>query len=73
MGGRLIARARAPHFLKDIADDAFSAFLTSLLRKASDGIRLSEHIEQADPAMLLQHACSMGLESCLVLGLIPLR
>jgi bifunctional non-homologous end joining protein LigD len=36
--------------------------LTSVLRKAGDGIRLSEHIEQADAETLFEHACAMGLE-----------
>src|SRR5262245_14629685 len=39
------------------------ATLASLLRRMrGDGIRLSEHIEQADAAALMDHACAMGLE-----------
>jgi bifunctional non-homologous end joining protein LigD len=36
--------------------------LANLLRKAGDGIRLSEHIEGADGAAVFRHACAMGLE-----------
>jgi bifunctional non-homologous end joining protein LigD len=35
--------------------------LASLLRKASNGIRLSEHLDVDGPAMF-RHACAMGLE-----------
>src|SRR5262245_2599924 len=39
------------------------ATLASLLRRMrGDGIWLSEHIEQADAGMLMDHACAMGLE-----------
>jgi len=38
------------------------ATLTSLLKKASDGIRLSEHINSAVGEAVFQHACAMGLE-----------
>jgi bifunctional non-homologous end joining protein LigD len=38
------------------------ATLASLLRKASDGIRLSEHIEGTDGTSIFDHACRMGLE-----------
>ena len=38
------------------------ATLTSLLRKAGDSVRLSEHIEGADGATIFGHACAMGLE-----------
>ena len=38
------------------------ATLTSLLRKAGKGIRLSEHIDGADGKAVFQHACAMGLE-----------
>ena len=34
----------------------------SLLRKAADGIRLSEHIEGTDGTTIFGHACRMGLE-----------
>jgi bifunctional non-homologous end joining protein LigD len=36
--------------------------LTTLLRKAGDGIRLSEHLATTDGNTLFQHACAMGLE-----------
>jgi bifunctional non-homologous end joining protein LigD len=36
--------------------------LTKLLRKARDGIRLSEHLATTDGNTLFQHACAMGLE-----------
>jgi bifunctional non-homologous end joining protein LigD len=38
------------------------ATLASLLRKARDGIRLSEHIDNADGEAVFRHACAMGLE-----------
>ena len=38
------------------------ATLASLLRKASNGIRLSEHLVMTDGDMLFRHACAMGLE-----------
>jgi bifunctional non-homologous end joining protein LigD len=49
----------------DLRRDAWHvrrATLKSLLRKASDGIRLSEHIEGVDGATIFGHACFMGLE-----------
>jgi bifunctional non-homologous end joining protein LigD len=36
--------------------------LASLLRKAGDGIRLSEHLEGGQGQAIFRHACSMGLE-----------
>jgi bifunctional non-homologous end joining protein LigD len=36
--------------------------LASLLRKAVDGIRLSEHIQGTDGFTIFGHACRMGLE-----------
>jgi bifunctional non-homologous end joining protein LigD len=38
------------------------ATLAGLLRKASTGIRLSEHLDGTDGAKVFQHACRMGLE-----------
>ena len=38
------------------------AILITLLRNASDGIRLSEHIEGTDGTTIFGHACAMGLE-----------
>jgi bifunctional non-homologous end joining protein LigD len=32
------------------------------LRRARDGIRLSEHIASADGEAVFRHACAMGLE-----------
>ncbi len=36
--------------------------LMSVLRKAANGIRLSEHLASADGETIFQHACAMGLE-----------
>ncbi len=36
--------------------------LARLLRKAGDGIRLSEHLDGGDGATVFRHACAMGLE-----------
>jgi bifunctional non-homologous end joining protein LigD len=36
--------------------------LASLLRKAGDGIRLSEHLDGTDGATIFRHACALGLE-----------
>ena len=36
--------------------------LITMLRKAGDGIRLSEHIEGTDGTTIFGHACAMGLE-----------
>jgi bifunctional non-homologous end joining protein LigD len=36
--------------------------LTKLLRKAGDGIRLSEHLAITDGNTIFRHACAMGLE-----------
>jgi len=38
------------------------ATLASLLKRARDGIRLSEHIDGAVGEAVFQHACAMGLE-----------
>jgi bifunctional non-homologous end joining protein LigD len=38
------------------------ATLTSLLRKAGPGIRLSDHLGGADGEAVFRHACAMGLE-----------
>ena len=38
------------------------ATLTSLLRKACKGIRLSDHLDAADGEAVFQHTCFMGLE-----------
>jgi ATP-dependent DNA ligase len=36
--------------------------LTQLLTAAGDGIRLNEHIEDVDGAVVFRQACVMGLE-----------
>ncbi len=36
--------------------------LASVLRKASNGIRLSEHIDGGDGEVVFRHACALGLE-----------
>jgi bifunctional non-homologous end joining protein LigD len=36
--------------------------LTRLLRKAGDGIKLSEHLASTDGDTIFQHACDLGLE-----------
>jgi bifunctional non-homologous end joining protein LigD len=49
----------------DLRRDAWHvrrATLASLMRKAADGIRLSEHIDNADGEAVFRHACAMGLE-----------
>jgi bifunctional non-homologous end joining protein LigD len=38
------------------------ATLTSVLRRARDGIRLSEHLPATDGNTIFRHACAMGLE-----------
>jgi bifunctional non-homologous end joining protein LigD len=38
------------------------ATLASVLRKAKSGVRLNEHLEHPEGAVVFQHACKMGLE-----------
>ena len=38
------------------------ATLASLLRTSRPGVRLNEHLEHPDGAVVFQHACKMGLE-----------
>jgi bifunctional non-homologous end joining protein LigD len=38
------------------------ATLASILRKARHGVRLNEHLEHPEGAIVFQHACKMGLE-----------
>jgi bifunctional non-homologous end joining protein LigD len=38
------------------------ATLASLLRKAGEGMRLSDHLDSADGEAVFRHACGMGLE-----------
>jgi ATP-dependent DNA ligase len=42
--------------------DARRTLLTQLLDHCQDGIRLSEHIADADGAVVFRQACVMGLE-----------
>jgi bifunctional non-homologous end joining protein LigD len=37
------------------------ATLASMLRKARPGVRLNEHLEHPEGAVVFQHACKMGL------------
>ena len=36
--------------------------LASILRKSRSGVRLNEHLEHPEGAVVFQHACKMGLE-----------
>ena len=38
------------------------ATLASILRKSPHGVRLNEHMEHPEGAVVFQHACKMGLE-----------
>ena len=38
------------------------ATLASILRKSGPGVRLNEHLEHPEGAVVFQHACKMGLE-----------
>jgi bifunctional non-homologous end joining protein LigD len=38
------------------------ATLASILRKSRYGVRLNEHLEHPEGAVVFQHACKMGLE-----------
>jgi len=38
------------------------ATLASVLRKSRPGLRLNEHLEHSEGAVVFQHACKMGLE-----------
>jgi ATP-dependent DNA ligase len=42
--------------------EARKATLASILRKARHGVRLNEHLEHPEGAVVFQHACKMGLE-----------
>ena len=42
--------------------DVRKATLASILRKSRPGIRLNEHLEHPDGALVLAHACKMGVE-----------
>ena len=46
--------------------EARKATLASILRKTRPGVRLNEHMEHPEGAVVFQHACKMGLEgNCL--------
>jgi bifunctional non-homologous end joining protein LigD len=38
------------------------ATLSSLLARATPGLRLNEHMEEEDGPLVFQHACKLGLE-----------
>jgi ATP-dependent DNA ligase len=38
------------------------ATLASILRKATPGVRLNEHLEHPEGGVVFQRACKMGLE-----------
>jgi bifunctional non-homologous end joining protein LigD len=38
------------------------ATLASILRKARHGVRLNEHLDHPEGAVVFQHDCKMGLE-----------
>ena len=38
------------------------ATLASILRKSRPGVRLNEHLEHPDGALVFAHACKMGVE-----------
>ena len=41
---------------------ARKARLASILRKSRSAVRLNEHLEHPEGAVVFQHACKMGLE-----------
>jgi bifunctional non-homologous end joining protein LigD len=42
--------------------DVRKATLASIVRKSRSGVRLNEHLEHPEGALVFQHACKMGLE-----------
>jgi ATP-dependent DNA ligase len=44
------------------------ATLASILRKSRPGVRLNEHLEHSEGAVVFQHACKMGLDATLTIG-----
>ena len=48
--------------LRREAIEVRKATLASILRKARHGVRLNEHLEHSEGAVVFQHACKMGLE-----------
>jgi ATP-dependent DNA ligase len=50
------------HDLRPQRWDARRALLTQLLDRCQDGLRLSEHVEDTDGALVFRQACVMGLE-----------
>ena len=49
-------------FSSSTAKELRGALLAQLLTLAGEGIRLCEHIEDADGAVVFRAACNMGLE-----------
>jgi ATP-dependent DNA ligase len=45
------------------------AALASILRRTRPGMRLNEHMEHPEGAVVFQHACKMGLEGIVSKGL----
>jgi ATP-dependent DNA ligase len=43
-------------------DNAATLSIVTLLRKAGDCIRLSEHLDSADGDVVFRHACKLGLK-----------
>ena len=50
------------HDLRAQSWDTRRALLTQLLDRCQDGLRLSEHVEDTDGAVVFRQACVMGLE-----------
>jgi ATP-dependent DNA ligase len=48
--------------LRAQSSDTRRALLTQLLDRCQDGLRLSEHVEDTDGAVVFRQACVMGLE-----------
>ena len=40
------------------------ATLASILHKSRHGVRLNEHLEHPEGALVFQHACKLGAEDC---------
>ena len=47
------------------------ATLASILRKARHGVRLNEHLEHPEGAVVFQHACKMGQAAGIALSIGP--
>ena len=46
----------------------YARLLASILRKSRPGVRLNEHLEHPEGAVVFQHACKMGLDATLTIG-----